>query len=163
MKDTYSRQDSPESIPQIFTEAWNRRDAGRIAGLFDEDAEFVNVTGLWWHSREDIEKAHAYGLRTIFKDSTLALVRTKVKYLTENIAVVQAKMKLSGQTPVSGVAEPGERKTIFTFVAHQSGGQWRCASAQNTDIVLHQETHVRNEKGQLLAVNYRQLGKEDEK
>ena len=157
----YSRQNSPESIPHLFTEAWNERDAGRIARLFDEDAEFINVTGLWWHNRHDIEKAHAYGLSTIFKDSTLALIRTKVKYLTENIAVVQAKMKLSGQTPVGQATKPGERRTIFTFVVHSKGRQWRCASAQNTDIAPHQETHVRDEKGQLLAVNYRKEQKEE--
>lgn len=151
----YSPQDSPESIPAIFTEAWNRRDAKKIASLFEADAEFINVTGLWWHKREDIEKAHAYGLRTIFKDSTLRLLRTKVKYLAEHIAVVQAKMALSGQTPVGNVSSPGERRTIFTFVVHKKGEQWSCASAQNTDIVPGMETHVRDESGQLQAVDYR--------
>lgn len=151
----YSRQDSPESIPRIFTEAWNRRDAGKVARLFEEDAEFINVTGLWWHSRPQIEKAHAYGLRTIFKDSRLSLLRTKTKFLSETIAVVQAKMRLSGQTPVGRVAKPGDRETIFTFVLHKKEEQWVCVSAQNTDIVPRQETHVRDEKGRLIAVNYR--------
>lgn len=150
-----SIQDTPESIPTIFTEAWNKRDAHRIAGLFDVDAEFVNVTGLWWHNRADIEKAHAYGLSTIFKDSSLTIIRTKVKYLSESIAVVQAKMKLSGQTAIGTVKEPGERRTLFTFVVHKVAGKWSCASAQNTDIVPHQETHIRDEKGQLIPASYR--------
>lgn len=150
-----SRQDTPESIPTLFTEAWNKRDAQRIAQLFDENAEFVNVTGLWWHNRAAIEKAHAYGLSTIFKDSRLTIIHTKVKYLSESIAVVQAKMKLSGQTPVGTVKEPGERQTLFTFVVHKVAGQWSCASAQNTDIVPHQETYIRDEKGQLIPVSYR--------
>lgn len=157
----YNKQDSPENIPHLFTEAWNERDARKIARLFDEDAEFVNVTGLWWHNRQDIEKAHAYGLSTIFKDSTLTLIRTKVKYLAENIAVVQAKMNLSGQTPIGQVAKPGERRTIFTFVLHKAGEQWMCASAQNTDIMPNMETHVRNENGQLMPVDYRKIGKKE--
>lgn len=49
----------PEEIPSLFVEAWNRRDPNRIASLFDQDAEFVNVTGLWWHDRASIRKAHA--------------------------------------------------------------------------------------------------------
>jgi uncharacterized protein (TIGR02246 family) len=151
----YSLQDSPESIPEIFARAWNKRDAQKIASVFDQDAEFINVTGLWWHKREDIEKAHAYGLSTIFKDSTLTLIRTKVKYLADNIAVVQAKMKLSGQSPVAEVSSPGLRRNIFTFVVHKTGENWTCASAQNTDIVPGKETHVRDEKGQLIAVDYR--------
>lgn len=153
MKDNSRKQ--PEAIAQCFVEAWNRRDAAGIAALFDEDAEFVNVTGLWWHSRQDIEKAHAYGLRTIFQHSTLELSRSTVKFLSDDIAVVHAKMKLSGQTAVAGVSQPGLRRTIFSFVVHKKEGQWCCASAQNTDIIPNMETHVRDEKGQLRPTDYR--------
>ena len=151
----YSPLNNPENLPLVFTEAWNRREAAKLASLFDEDAEFINVTGLWWHNRADIEKAHAYGLSTIFNNSTLTLIRTKVKFLKEDVAVVQAKMKLTGQTPVPGVENPGMRRTIFTFVVQKSGNEWRCSSAQNTDIIPNKETHVRDEKGNLIPVDYR--------
>jgi uncharacterized protein (TIGR02246 family) len=149
------KDSEPEIIAQRFVEAWNRRDAAAIAGLFDEDAEFVNVTGLWWHNRRDIEKAHDYGLRTIFQHSSLSLIRSKVKFLSDDIAVVHAKMKLSGQTPVAGVSQPGVRRTLFSFVVHRKQEAWCCASAQNTDIVPNKETHVRDEQGQLKAADYR--------
>ena len=147
---------TPESIPQAFTEAWNARDASQLAALFDEDAEFINVTGLWWHSREAIYRAHDYGLRTIFSESRLALLRTKVKHLSPTIAVVQARMKLTGQTPIANVAQPQERRTIFTFVVHETDGRWSCASAQNTDMIPNMETHVRDEDGNLRPVDYRE-------
>jgi len=153
--DIYSNLDQPERVPEVFVEAWNRRDARQIAALFDPGADFVNVTGLWWTNRAAIEKAHDYGLRTIFNNSTLTIIRTKVKYLNEDIAVVHAKMKLVGQTPTFEVANPGVRRTIFTFVVHQSEGEWSCTAAQNTDIVPTMETHVRDEQGQLSAVDYR--------
>ena len=152
---SYSKQDHAESIPKVFIEAWNRRDAKKIASLFDEDAEFINVTGLWWHSRNAIERAHAYGLSTIFNNSILSLITCRVKFLAENIAVVNAKIKLSGQTSIGSIASPEERKTIFTFVVHKKGEQWSCASAQNTDVVPNMETHARDEEGQLKPVNYR--------
>ena len=150
------KDDRPDIIAHRFVEAWNQRDAASIAALFDEDAEFVNVTGLWWHNRQAIEKAHAYGLKTIFQHSRLELIRTKTKYLSDDIAVVHAKMKLSGQTPTAGVSQPGLRRTLFSFVVHRKQGQWHCASAQNTDIVPHSETHVHDEDGQLRAADYRQ-------
>ena len=155
--ETYSDLDQPERVPQVFVEAWNRRDARKIAALFDSDADFVNVTGLWWTNRKAIEKAHDYGLQTIFNESTLTIIRTKVKFLTENIAVVHAKVKLSGQTPTREVANPGVRRTIFTFVVHQSEGKWSCVAAQNTDIVPAMETHIRDGQGELGAVDYRKL------
>lgn len=145
----------PEDAADIFVKAWNERDPQKIASLFENDAEFINVTGLWWHSRAEIEKAHSYGLKTIFKDSQLKLVKTKLKYLTEDIAVMQAKMKLSGQTSTSEVSQPGERRTIFTFVLRCENERWWIVSAQNTDIIPNMETHVRDEKGQLHPVDYR--------
>jgi hypothetical protein len=40
----------------MFVDAWNHRDPDALAALFDTDAEFVNVTGLWWHTRDEIRK-----------------------------------------------------------------------------------------------------------
>ena len=62
----------PEDVVVRFVESWNHRDPDALAALFDDDAEFVNVTGLWWHTRDEIQSAHAYGLTRIFKDSSLA-------------------------------------------------------------------------------------------
>ena len=149
----------PENIPQCFVEAWNQRDAKQIAALFDPEAEFVNVTGLWWHKRKAIEQAHAYGLQTIFSQSTLSIIQTKVRFLAEDIAIVHAKMKLTGQTPTDEVFVPGNRCTIFIFVVHRQGEQWSCAAAQNTDIISGMETHVRDEAGNLIPVDYRKSGK----
>lgn len=158
----YPEADRPESIPKLFIAAWNRRDAGKIAALFDEDAEFINVTGLWWHSNKAIEKAHAYGLSTIFNNSHLTLLRTKVKMLANDIAVVHAKMKMEGQTPIGSIHTPGTRSNIFTFVVHKRGESWRCASAHNTDIIPNKETNIHDEQGRIVAVDYRKKnGKEE--
>lgn len=54
---------SPEGVARGFADAWNRGDALAIAALFVEDADFVNVVGLWWRNRRRIREAHAYGAR----------------------------------------------------------------------------------------------------
>jgi uncharacterized protein (TIGR02246 family) len=61
----------PEDVVVRFVDAWNHRDPDALAALFDDDAEFVNVTGLWWPTRDQIRSAHAYGLTRIFNDSSL--------------------------------------------------------------------------------------------
>lgn len=147
--------DTPESIPRAFVEAWNRRDARALAALFDEDAEFVNVVGLWWHDRASIERAHAYGFEHIFPESTLVLGRVAVKRLREDVAVVHARMRLTGQTPVAGIEAAGPRMNLFSFVVHRGEGGWRCASAHNTDVVPGAETNVAGADGRLRPVAYR--------
>ena len=79
----------PEAVAAEFVEAWNRRDPDALAALFDEDAEFVNVTGLWWHTRNKIRSAHAYGLTRIFKDSSLQ-ASTIVQCVVLKLAVPSA-------------------------------------------------------------------------
>lgn len=145
----------PEDFPTAFAEAWNQRDPDAIAELFDPDAEFVNVTGLWWHNREAIRRAHAYGLARIFGESTLSAHAIRVKYLAPAIAVVHARMRLTGQSPIGSVSRPGARATVFSFVVHETAEGWRCASAQNTDVVPGMETNVVDEAGQLRAADYR--------
>jgi uncharacterized protein (TIGR02246 family) len=145
----------PEDIPRLFVEAWNKRDPDALASLFDHDAEFVNVTGLWWHDRADIRKAHAYGLERIFNASTLAVDELRVKHLSDDVAIVHASMTLTGQTAIAAIKQPGRRKSIFSFVVHRIGGRWTCASAHNTDVVPDMETNVLGDDGVFRAANYR--------
>ena len=56
-----SLPDSPKGVLHAFRDAWNRHDADELASIFAPDATFVNVTGLWWNTREKIKTAHAYG------------------------------------------------------------------------------------------------------
>jgi uncharacterized protein (TIGR02246 family) len=130
-------QTSPEAIPILFAQAWNERDPDALASLFDEDAEYVNVTGLCWHNRESIRKAHADGMERIFNQATLESGETKVKLLSPEVAVVHTRMTLSnGDGAGTGVAEPhGARTTIVSFVVHRAGDKWLCASAHNTDVM----------------------------
>lgn len=153
---TYPPLDRPERIVDIWVDAWNRRDPEKLASLFDEDAEFVNVTGLWWHDRASIFKAHNYGLSVIFNESTLRAMRVRVKWLSDDIAIVHAKMRLSGQTPTTEVEHPGVRRNIFSFVVHRTPEGWRCASAQNTDVVPGTDTNVVDEGGRIRPVSYRE-------
>ena len=151
----YTPLDTPESVPTVFVEAWNNRDPDALASIFDEDAEFVNVVGLWWHDREAIRKAHAYGLSRIFNHSTLRLGTVRVKRLSDDIAVVHARMRLEGQTPVGSVATPGARANIFSFVVRRTREGWRCAAAHNTDVVPGAETNIVDDEGRFRSVDYR--------
>lgn len=133
----------PEDIPAAFAAAWAARDAKALAALFAEDADFVNVVGLWWHDRATIERAHAYGLSTFFAESLLMPGVIRTRDLGE-VAVVSCRFTLTGQRlPDGGVAGP--RRTILTFVARDVPQGWQVVAAQNTDVVEGAETHVRSD------------------
>ena len=144
----------PEQIPLSFAEAGNARDPDALAALFDDDAEFVNVTGLWWHDRASIRRAHAYGVERIFDRSTLTVEETKVKRLRDDVAVVHARMTLTGQTPIGRITHPGSRANVLSFIVHRGARGWLCAAAHNTDVVPGMETNIIGEDGTFRSANY---------
>lgn len=128
------------------------RDAKALAGLFVEDADFVNVVGIWWEDRSAIERAHGYALDSFFSQARLSLGRIKTRMLGENAAVVHCRFHLSGQTaPDGGKANP--RSTIIVFVLTKVRDHWQAVTAQNTDIVPGAETQLNT--GGLKPADYR--------
>lgn len=148
---------NPKDIPYRFAEAWNVYNPDGIANLFVEDADFVNVTGKWWNNKTDIWKAHDFGLRVIFQNSKLEILNVKLKNISDNVAVVHCRLRLSGQTKNHSEKEVGNRETMFIFVAtKQDNDEWLCVSAQNTDIVFGMQTNIRDESGELKSVSYKE-------
>ncbi len=125
---------APEEIVGRFTDAWNRHDMAALAALFAEEADFVNVVGMWWRSRAEIEAAHAEAHATFFKDSRLEGELASLKQLTPEVAVVHVRWQLTGQLEPDGtIGAP--RRGILVFVLARAAGGWRARVAQNTDIM----------------------------
>ncbi|MDM1528562.1 SgcJ/EcaC family oxidoreductase [Myroides odoratimimus] len=152
---------NPEEIVQQFVTAWNKYDANLLADIFVDDADFVNVIGLWWHKKEDIFKAHDYGLKVIFKESTLIIKRTKIRYLTDTIAIVHARLQLSNQSALKENETPQLRNNLFIFVTQKIENNWYCIAAQNAEIQSGKETFIKKEDGSFEAVNYNQFKSKD--
>lgn len=123
-----------EDVPAAFIAAWNRHDMAALAALFAEDADFVNVVGLWWRSRAEIEAAHAATHAAIFKDSRLEGDIAKVSRLGPGTAALHVAWTLTGQSGPDS-APAGPRQGILLLVLTEAPGGWRIRIAQNTDIV----------------------------
>lgn len=145
--------ESPDQVVARWQDAWNNADADVLADLFAEDAEFVNVVGLWWHDRENIRGAHAFGFTTIFPESIITMSEPRVRYIGDAAATVHSRWYLVGQ--VSPTGEPaGAREGIFTFVLERRADGWITVAAQNTDIVPGTQTHI-NTDGERSTIHYR--------
>ncbi len=142
----------PQDFPAAFAAAWMARDGDAIGALFAEDADFVNVVGLWWRDRAAIARAHGYALDSFFAETDLTPGAVRVRPLGRGHAVVHCRFRLTGQrAPDGGIAGP--RRTVFVFVLRDTGAGWQAVAAQNTDVVDGAETHLRTEG--LHPVDYR--------
>jgi len=138
---------NPEDVVTGWETAWNNADADAIADLFLDDAEFVNVVGLWWHDKDNIRGAHAFGFAKIFPGSQMAMEAPRVRRIGTDAALVQSKWSLTGQVSPSG-QPTGDREGIFTFVLEHREEGWITIAAHNTDIQPGAQTNVNTDEGQ---------------
>ena len=125
---------APEQIRDAFVEAWNRHDIAKLAALFADDAQFVNVLGMWWKGRDEIQRRLRANHETIFKHSQLSPGGQDVFYLREDVAIVHSTWTLTGQVDRDGEAVP-DREGIITLVVARAGECWQINAFQNTDIL----------------------------
>lgn len=123
------------NIAADFTDAWNRHDMVAFAQLFADDADFVNVVGMWWKSRPEIQAAHEHSHRTFFRNSRLTGDVQGMKFLRPDVAVVHVVWKLSGQIDPDGSTGKPRRGVLALVLVKHDDGRWLIQVAQNTDIV----------------------------
>jgi uncharacterized protein (TIGR02246 family) len=122
-----------------FLEAWSAHDADALGALFAEDADFVNVAGLWWHGRERIARTHRKAFLTYFSAATLTEERLETRALGPTAALARLRVRLDGQTTPDG-SPAGPRRTMLLLAAAATPEGWRIVAAQNTDVAPEGET-----------------------
>ena len=127
-------QEAVKDVVTAFENCWNRHDMEAFAQLFAEDADFVNVIGLWWKGRPEIKQAHEASHTTMFKNSRLNISETSVRFLNPDVAIARSVGELVGHTNPQGETLP-PRKGILTNVMIKWDGRWSIGASQNTDIV----------------------------
>jgi uncharacterized protein (TIGR02246 family) len=130
------QSDDESAIRQIerkWDEAWNRHDAKALAALLSEDVDFVTVMGAWYKGRADFEQRMVQTHRGPFRTSNRHTTNVSVKFLTSDIAVVQARWLMSGLYNADGtLRDPWEG--IITRVVQKIGAEWTVVAAHNVDV-----------------------------
>jgi uncharacterized protein (TIGR02246 family) len=115
-----------------FAETWNQHDMTAMATLFAEDADFVNVVGMYWKGRDQIRQEHArlHGLQ--FKESVLTIRSVTVRFLNPDVALAHIKWALEGERDSDGTSRP-RREGVMSWVVTKREGEWQIASSHNTN------------------------------
>lgn len=131
-------EDQIRSLLAEQAAAWNRGDAAAWARDFAPDADFINILGMHFHDRVQVEKRHAELFGSIFKDSRLSVTVWKVRVLSPVSAVAETVHELKGYArlpPAIRATEPqGLLRTRMKYVFVKASGQWVIVSAQNTAV-----------------------------
>jgi uncharacterized protein (TIGR02246 family) len=113
---------------QGLENAWNAADGAAFARRFAEDADFVNIRGEHFRTRETIAKGHQAIFDTIYKGSVVRYQLSGVRTIAPGVLLAHVKANL--KAPAGPLA--GEHGSLFTLVLVQDDGSWRIAAFHNT-------------------------------
>ena len=110
--------------------AWNAGDGSAFAQPFAQDADFVNIRGEHFRTRDAIAKGHQGIFNSIYKGSVVRYQVTGVRAIATGILLAHVKTTL--KVPTGPLA--GEHRSLFTVVLAQGEDAWRIAAFHNTLI-----------------------------
>jgi uncharacterized protein (TIGR02246 family) len=124
-------------VTQEFIDSWNHHAMSRLAALFAEDADFIDVFGNWFRDRTAIEQALTQRHATIFKDSLFTERDFAVRFVKPDVAIVHLVIELSGAIDRQGHQLP-PGLGVITSVIQGVAGNWRIIALQNTTVAAQQ-------------------------
>ena len=119
-----------DKIIEHFAHVWNDCEGKGSADYYAQDADFVNIFGMAFSGKEEIETRHVKIHETFLKGSIFEVIGTKVREAKPEVILAQVYWK------VSNIQKTGAEtmKGIFTHVIVKNDGIWEIASTQNTLI-----------------------------
>lgn len=117
-----------------FFASWNRHDFSDMKNYVAVDADFVNVAGMHWKGREDIQYAHNKTHEQIFKDKPLTKVSVVIRFLTDGVALAHVQMHLQGDLITPDGSKKVAPDALATFVFLRKKGIWLITAVENVFI-----------------------------
>jgi uncharacterized protein (TIGR02246 family) len=115
--------ESIQSLLDDFSNAWNTHNAKEFSMAFSEDADFTNLRGMSAHGRTEIEKFLDKPFASQLKNSNLKITDKKIRFITADIAAVDAWWELTGSRGMDG-KDMAPMKGLLNFLLTRGDGRW---------------------------------------
>lgn len=127
-------KNSIEQVVKDYTYAWNFQAGRGFADNFSEDADFVNIFGMAFSGKKEIEERHILILDTFLKGSVFEVTGLKLREISQDMVVALVYWKLDGfRERGSDLNAPGEiRYGIFSHTFVKNDDDWEITVCQNT-------------------------------
>ena len=67
-----------------------------------EDADWVNVVGMWWKNRKEVQYAHQVFHKVMFQNTPLSKTSVHTRFITNDVAVVHLYWHMGAYTSPNG-------------------------------------------------------------
>jgi len=124
-----------KSLILAVPEAMNHKDWKAYGDLFAEDADWINVVGMFWHGKENVVKAHAAYASTVFRNGGFTYSDMSIREVAPSVVVVVVTEHSVEQVAPDGVTKlpPGQGR--LSFVVVKRNGEWKITLGHNTGVL----------------------------
>lgn len=137
---SFGRAADSTSIRAIIADldsAWAHADANRWASHYAQDADFVNILGMYMADTKAMHDRHHEIFTGVFKGSRHVGTLRRLRFLDDSVAIADVDVEVTGFKALPpGVVPtaPGVLRTRMKHILVKSGEQWRIVATQNTAV-----------------------------
>jgi uncharacterized protein (TIGR02246 family) len=122
-----------QNVLNGFVEGWNAHNAKFFSKVFAEDADCTNVMGDYFKGRSAIEEKHDPHFKTIWANSILTITKSKIRFIKQDVAAVDAWWILERLRTPEGNDRP-PRNGLLNFIMTEHRGNWLITVMHNMDL-----------------------------
>jgi uncharacterized protein (TIGR02246 family) len=115
-------------------EAMNHKDWKAYGALFAEDADWINVVGMFWHGKKNLVEAHEAYASSVFRNGGFTYSDMLIRGVAPGVAVVVVTEHTVEQVAPDGVTKLPPSQDRLSFVVVKRNGQWRITLGHNTGV-----------------------------
>ena len=135
MSQTQANPDDEKAIRALVLEridSFNKHEAPQ-SSAFTQDADFVNVYGMWRRGPAEIEGRQKERMETVLRDAKISLQDLRIRFVRPDVAIVHETHEMSGMRNDKGeIMPPHQELGIRVMVKEQ--GKWLITAFHNTIV-----------------------------
>ncbi len=138
--DSTTDEKAIRQVAKDYVTLWNKHDMNTFIYLFSDDAEWVNVVGMVWRGKAEINKAHQVVHKTYFKNRNIQLDNMSVRFIRPDVAVSIVKWNVDGfEAPDGRHVDKGTDVSMLVFA--KQNGKWLISSGENVVVDAEAAKH----------------------
>lgn len=127
-------QQAIKGVIQQYADSWSCKTGEGLGDCFTENADFVNIFGMQFTGKNNIEERHKSVLETFLKGSTFEIIDSSFREVHSGVVIAIVKWKIHGYCLPSSIQTKVVRDGITTYVFIHGNKKWLITSCQNTLI-----------------------------
>ncbi|WP_162390684.1 SgcJ/EcaC family oxidoreductase [Spirosoma endbachense] len=127
-------QQAIERQVEAFFTSWNKHNFGDMKNYIAPDCDFVNIVGMHWKGRADIQYAHQVFHDISFHDIPLAKRAVSIRFVKSDVAIVHVLMHVMKAYIAPDGSKAGDNDALATFVFVKRGAVWLVEAVENVVV-----------------------------